>query len=923
VRPTVLHEKYLSDDYFPCLGSVPKKFTGKNRRSLDINIARFENDSDKSVDRSAWGLPVPNVEAAYISLAKYAKDIPALDTQQTEALNVAMQWCERHFGPYMQNSRVKTQEEVVTNLDLSTSPGFPWTRKYAKKRAMFDNWEGYSQYMADDWERLRDRKYVAVFGNSLKEEIRPRVKIDANSMRTFTAGPVEMTIHGNRLFEDMNQKFYASHLQTASVVGFTPFKGGWDLLYRKLRKHPNGFALDESQYDSSLRAFLMWGCGQFRWNMLRVEDQTPENKERLLNYYSNLINTVVLTSDGVFVRKIGGNPSGSVNTITDNTLILFMLLAYGWIMCVPEELLSYECFMMETSLALCGDDNTWSVSHLALPHFNAERLIAVWAKIGITTTTDSLVPRPVEELDFLSAFTVFVDGIAVPLYSREKILTSLLYSRFPEDPSYTLIRACALLRVGWSDSQLKGYLKELISWLVEEFGVVLRDSEEWRQAMCQIPTEMELRNLFLGDSRPMVKQCLCVLPRDKNSLLDIMNVIALPQRKRKNRRGGGLKKVRMPRLARGFIGPAQRNQRRRAPRRRRVRGGGVRVGDTTGVSSRRNIPDGRRSNGKNTFCEDEEITDLIGSTTFGNGSTASAQIFAVNPGQVGTFPWLSKIAPNYEKYIFTMLEFYYKHEVSEFATAGTVGKAILAFDYDAADPPFTSKQQMLAVKTKGDKMPCQDFVCRIDCRRAFDNGPKYVRPGILPGGADIKTYDIGNLHWAGAGNSDGTTKIGELHVRYEGYFLEPVLESTASAPINNQVSWFQSTSAEAAGATTVAKTMLLATATNNGLGAVNTAGSIVLPPGNYLVDATIDVLNSGAGDIETIVADIQVAGVSVWKVSPPTTNMAASTIQNQFFMDAGHVFVALNGTSALTFVVTVTYSAGVTTNIGSLRITAV
>jgi len=67
---------------------------------LDINIARFENDSDKSVDRSTWGLPVPNVEAAYISLAKYAKDIPALDTQQTEALNVAMQWCERHFGPY-------------------------------------------------------------------------------------------------------------------------------------------------------------------------------------------------------------------------------------------------------------------------------------------------------------------------------------------------------------------------------------------------------------------------------------------------------------------------------------------------------------------------------------------------------------------------------------------------------------------------------------------------------------------------------------------------------------------------------------------------------------------------------------------------------------------------------------------------------
>jgi len=48
--------------------------------------------------------------------------------------------------------------------------------------------------------RLTTDEYVAVFGNSLKEEVRPAEKIASNSQRTFTAGPVEMTVHGNRLF---------------------------------------------------------------------------------------------------------------------------------------------------------------------------------------------------------------------------------------------------------------------------------------------------------------------------------------------------------------------------------------------------------------------------------------------------------------------------------------------------------------------------------------------------------------------------------------------------------------------------------------------------------------------------------------------------------------------------------------------------
>jgi len=74
--------------------------------------------------------------------------------------------------------------------------------------------------------------------------------------------------------------------------------------------------------------------------------------------------------------------------------------------------------------------------------------------------------------------------------------------------------------------------------------------------------------------------------------------------------------------------------------------------------------------------EDEYIADIVGSTAF--ATTA----YPVNPGQSNTFPWANKIASLYEKYDFERLEFYYRREVSEFATNGQAGKVMLSFDYD-------------------------------------------------------------------------------------------------------------------------------------------------------------------------------------------------------------------------------------------------
>jgi hypothetical protein len=281
-------------------------------------------------------------------------------------------------------------------------------------------------------------------------------------------------------------------------------EGNWDRLYRKLKKFRKGYALDESQYDSSLRCYMMWGCAKFRWEMLRREDQTPANLRRIKTFYRNLINTLILTPEGLLIMKKTGNPSGSVNTISDNTLILYCLLAYAWIKTCNVDMDSYEDFEEETAKALVGDDNTWTVSDEAHEFYNAHTVIAVWKTLGITTTTDSMEPRVPEDLDFLSAKTIFIDGVAVPLYERAKLMTSLLYAPKKHiTPATTLERTAAMLTIGWTDIPFRKFCRDVIEWLLIKYDNILYDDERWIQAKCQIQTDATLYRLFTGKRSPL------------------------------------------------------------------------------------------------------------------------------------------------------------------------------------------------------------------------------------------------------------------------------------------------------------------------------------------------------------------------------------------------------------------------------------
>jgi hypothetical protein len=259
-----------------------------------------------------------------------------------------------------------------------------------------------------------------------------------------------------------------------------------------------------------------------------------------------------------------------------------------------------------------------------------------------------------------------------------------------------------------------------------------------------------------------------------------------------------------------------------APSRGRAKSG--RLGLGSGVS-------GATTRRAQVISEDEYIGEVNGSVSF-----ATTQ-YTVNPGQASVFPWGNKIASLYERYKFRLLEFYFKREVSEYATNGQAGKVILSFDYDASDAAPTTKQQVEDTVPHQDGMPCTPIIkLSVDCATLAKNPCKFVRPGAQPANTDIKTYDAGNLYVSTQGNTNATL-IGELRVRYVVELTEPVLEPSQ---VVGGVIHFSS---------------IAATTANNFAAAVQQAGgtpsltgitlginTIVFPagiPGNYLVAESV------------------------------------------------------------------------------------
>jgi hypothetical protein len=279
----------------------------------------------------------------------------------------------------------------------------------------------------------------------------------------------------------------------------------------------------------------------------------------------------------------------------------------------------------------------------------------------------------------------------------------------------------------------------------------------------------------------------------------------------------------------------------------------------------------------------EYIADITAAT--GTPTAFGIAPFAINPGQETTFPWLSRIAKNYESYKFDSLVFSYETE----APSSLGGTLVMTVDYDASDDAPTTKQQAMTYRSAVRSAPwtsCSHISLGEDLHKAKTN---FVRPGLQPANTDIKTYDIGNLFVISQGVTTASAVLGELYVEYKVNLMTPVYEPAAPPLLGG--------SFIAGGALTTANplgTVPVPDAQNIGV-TVNALSDITFDyPGTYLLIATFGgtgitnmtlTPSSGAVVVNELIETVMADGSNI-------TNGYAIVVSGD-----GDVSIAITGTT--------------------------
>lgn len=186
----------------------------------------------------------------------------------------------------------------------------------------------------------------------------------------------------------------------------------------------------------------------------------------------------------------------------------------------------------------------------------------------------------------------------------------------------------------------------------------------------------------------------------------------------------------------------------------------------------------------------EYIGDVVS-----NNSTNFQMLYqvAINPGNPSMSPWLAQLAQNFTQYKIRGMIFHFKSTSGSLSTTQSLGEIIMAINYNATDPNFTNKQQMLNEIFAVSKVPAFDAECPVECddKQTMSGGLLYTsQQGLIPVGQDPRFYNLGNFYLAVQGvPANGNTTLGELWVTYQVELYKPQLISTIIPSTGYSLHW--------------------------------------------------------------------------------------------------------------------------------------
>nr|AWJ58395.1 polyprotein [Plum pox virus] len=397
-----------------------------------------------------------NKDAYVKDLMKYSKPIVvgAVDCEQFErAVDVVISMLISKG--FEECNYVTDPDDIFSALNMKAAVGALYS---GKKR---DYFKDASEQDKEDFIRASCKRLFmgkkGVWNGSLKAELRPKEKVEANKTRSFTAAPIDTLLGGKVCVDDFNNQFYSLNLHCPWSVGMTKFRGGWDKLLRAL---PDGWIYcdaDGSQFDSSLSPYLINAVLNIR---LAFMEEWDIGEQMLSNLYTEIVYTPIATPDGTIVKKFKGNNSGQPSTVVDNTLMVILAMTYSLLK------LGYH---PDTHECICryfvnGDDLVLAV-HPAYESIYNE-LQEHFSQLGLNYTFTTKTENK-EELWFMSHRGLLLEDMYIPKLEPERIVSILEWDRSNE-PIHRLEAICASMVEAWGYKELLREIRKFYSWVLEQ-----------------------------------------------------------------------------------------------------------------------------------------------------------------------------------------------------------------------------------------------------------------------------------------------------------------------------------------------------------------------------------------------------------------------------------------------------------------------
>jgi len=411
--------------------------------------------------------------------------------------------------PFLSGSKEISFESAVKRAEKRTAPGYQF-----KKMGFKDK----NQVFEFFYDKLKDMITEITIGTVIDSlwEASPKVEIRSleklinqdpmlNKQRTFMCADVVMYIIGLMLFSDQNDKFNRmAYSRQWSSVGRSIFYGGWDDLVQYLFSDTANveelFAcFDVSAMEASINSECFDDIYEIRKEFLDLEH------EELFNYFLfNKMYSKVVDIDGNLGLKIGGNPSGCFNTLTDNTIMLILLFLYHLAKkctTVTELVKKYK----ERPAAMVGDDSVITKSDDWIGLQDSSFELGFKMKPEITDENGSIW-IPLTSVKFLNFGFIFNSLVGMWIFepNYDKLFAGLFYNRKNNSWRLTYARLCAMKVLCYNNKELYRQIKVLISlvWLNHHLDMISEKNIDDKLPMSVLPTlelsDAHIENLIYG-----------------------------------------------------------------------------------------------------------------------------------------------------------------------------------------------------------------------------------------------------------------------------------------------------------------------------------------------------------------------------------------------------------------------------------------